>query len=162
MRAVKAGRGLPSTSKLQPLKPVLDEEGVLRCDGRLRYAEYLPWETCYPIILPRNHWVTTLIIKQAHEQTQHAGTNQVLAQLSVQYWIISAKEAIKEWGKECMRCRRRKLPQPSRLWPLCHNYVCGSLYEPSAKHLLTLGDLSLLNKEEARPVRRGTFVYSHA
>lgn len=62
----------------------------------------------YSIILPRSHWVTTLIIKQAHEQTQHAGTNQVLAQLSVQCWIISAREAIKEWEKECMQCRRRK------------------------------------------------------
>ena len=94
MRAVKAGRELPSASKLQPLRSVLDEDGVLRCDGSLRYAEYLPWETCFPIILPRSHWVTTLIIKQAHEQTQHAGTNLVLAQLSVQYWIISARVAI--------------------------------------------------------------------
>ena len=39
---------------------------------------------------------------------QHAGTNQVLAQLSVQYWIISAREAIREWERECMQCRRRK------------------------------------------------------
>ncbi|PFX14129.1 hypothetical protein AWC38_SpisGene21740 [Stylophora pistillata] len=108
MWAVKIGRKLPSTSKMQPLKPVLDEDGVLRCDGRPRYAEYLPWETRYPIILPRNHWVTTHIIKQAHEQTRHAGSNQVLAQLSVLYSIISAREAIKEWEKDCMQCRRRK------------------------------------------------------
>ncbi|XP_068760335.1 uncharacterized protein [Montipora capricornis] len=72
------------------------------------FATCLPWETCYPIILPRNHWITTLIIKHAHEQNQHAGTNQVLAQLSVQYWIISAREAIREWERECMQCRRRK------------------------------------------------------
>ena len=42
------------------------------------------------------------------------------------------------------------------------NYVFGSLYVPSAKHLLTLEDLLSLNKEEARPVRRGTFVCAHA
>ena len=119
IRAVKAERELPSASKLQPLRPVLDEDGILRCDGRVRYAECLPWETRYPIILPRNHWVTTLIIKQAHEQTQHAGTNQVLAQLSVQYWIISAREAIKEWEKECMQCRRRKAtPAKQTMAPL--------------------------------------------
>ena len=84
MQAIKAGRELPSASKVQPLRPVLDEDGVLRCDGRLCYTEYLPWETRLPIILLRSHWVTTLIIKQAHEQTRHVGTNQVLAQLSVQ------------------------------------------------------------------------------
>ena len=119
MQAIKAGRELPSARKLQPLRPVLDEDGVLRCDGRLRYAEYLPWETRFPIILPRSHWVMTLIIKQAHEQTRHAGTNQVLAQLSVQYWIISAREAIKEWEKECMQCRRRKaMPAKQIMVPL--------------------------------------------
>ena len=52
IRALKAGREIPGGSKLLPLRPVLDEEGVLRCDGRLRYAECLPWETRYPIILP--------------------------------------------------------------------------------------------------------------
>ena len=49
-----------------------------------------------------------LIVKHAHKQDHHAGTNQVLAQLSVQYWIISAREAIREWERECMQCRRRK------------------------------------------------------
>lgn len=38
IRAVKAERELPSASKLQPLRPVLDEDGILRCDGRLCYA----------------------------------------------------------------------------------------------------------------------------
>ena len=55
IRAAKAERELSSESKLQPLRPVLDEDGILRCDGRLRYAECLPWETRYPIILPRSH-----------------------------------------------------------------------------------------------------------
>ena len=54
-----------------------------------------------------------------------------------------------------------RLPQPSRLWPLCLSCVLGSLDVPSAKHLLTLGDLLSLNKEEARPVRRGTSTSIH-
>ena len=107
MRAVQAGKELPSGSKLQPLKPVLDEDGILRCDERLPYAEFLPWETHYPIILLRNHCVSRLIIKQAHEQSYHGGFNQVLSELSTQYWIISAREAIKEWERACMQCRRR-------------------------------------------------------
>ena len=86
---------------------MLDEDGVLRCDETLRYAECLPWETRYPITLSRHHWVRTLIIKEVHEQNQHAGTNHALAQLSAQGWIISAREAIKEWEKECMECGRK-------------------------------------------------------
>ena len=83
IRALKAGREIPGGSKLLPLRPVLDKEGVLRCDGRLRYAECLPWETRYPIILPCSHCVTMLIVKHAHEQDHHAGTNQV------QYYTIA-------------------------------------------------------------------------
>ena len=101
-RAVQAGKELPSGSKLQPLKPVLDEDGILQCDGRLRYAEFLPWETRYPIMLPRNHCVSRLIIKHAHEQSHHGGINQVLSELSTQYWLISAREAIKKWERACM------------------------------------------------------------
>ena len=98
IRALKAEREIPGVSKLLPLRPVRDEEGVLKCDGRLRYAECLPRKT---------HCVRRLIVKHAHEQ-DHVGTNQVLAQLSVQYWIISARQAIREWERESMQCRKKK------------------------------------------------------
>ena len=61
------------------------------------------------MILPRKSWVTKLIIKDAHEKRNHAfGTNQTLAILSARYWIISAREAIQEWERECADCRHRK------------------------------------------------------
>ena len=31
----------------------------------------------------------------------------MLSELSIHYWIISAREAIKEWERACMRCKRR-------------------------------------------------------
>ena len=89
---MKSGRELPGQSKLLPLKPILD------C---------LPWETPHPIIVPRYHQITKLIIKDSHEKNQRGGTNQVLAQLSSRYWIVSARETIREWETECMMCRRR-------------------------------------------------------
>ena len=60
------------------------------------------------IILPRHHWVMRLIIKYMHEQDHHGGSNQVLADLSAHYWIISAREAIKGWERDCMHWKRRK------------------------------------------------------
>ena len=86
----------------------MDSEGILRCDGRLQFADHLPWETRYPIILPRTHQVTRLIIKDAHERNEHGGTNQTLCCISGRFWIVSAREVIREWEKECMECRRRK------------------------------------------------------
>ena len=36
------------------------------------------------------------------------GTKHTLAALSAHYWIVSGREAIREWERECMECRRRK------------------------------------------------------
>ena len=52
--AVKAERELPSASKLQPLRPVLDEDGILQCDED--FAMH------YPIILSRSHSVKYEVI----------------------------------------------------------------------------------------------------
>ena len=93
--------------KLSPLNPALDDDGVLRCQGRLENAACLPWQTRHPIILPRSHAVTTLIVKDAHEACLHAGTNMVLSHLSQKYWILSARES------------NRKLNQQTRSWPHC-------------------------------------------
>ena len=63
----------------------------------------------FPIILPRKNQVTKLIVKHYHERGKHAsGTNQTLAALSSRFWIISGREEIREWEKECNECRRRK------------------------------------------------------
>ena len=53
-----------------------------------------------------------LIIKYMHEQDHHGGTNQVLADLSAHYWIISAREAIKEWEEIVCIAKEERPLQP--------------------------------------------------
>ena len=95
VKELQGTKGLQTGSKLAPSNPTLDEHGFLRCDGRLRYAKYPPWEARYPIILPKNHQVTQLIIKDMHERRLHGGTNEVLAELPSRFWIIAAREVIR-------------------------------------------------------------------
>ena len=45
-------RELPRHSKLLGLCSKRDSEGILRSDGQLIYAEILPHDVWYPIILP--------------------------------------------------------------------------------------------------------------
>ena len=91
------------------LNPVLDEEGCIRSNGRLQFAEYLPYDVRFPMILPRGHCVTKLIVKHYHEQANHtAGTNFVLSQINQKYWIIAAREEIREWERECNMCKRMR------------------------------------------------------
>ena len=111
---------LPRHSKLLALKPKLDEEGLIRSDGRLVNAEYLPYDTRFPIILPRKNWVTKLIVKAHHEKGNHRlGTNQTLSSLSTRFWIMQGREEIREYERECYGCRRSKvMPAKQIMAPL--------------------------------------------
>ena len=70
-------------------------------NGCLKYAEFLPYDVRFPIILPSKDWVTKLIV-----MNHNVGTNQTLFLLL--YWIIAAREEIIEWEKQCAFCKRRK------------------------------------------------------
>ena len=108
-KALVSGKPIPPKSPLIKLNPVLDEDGCIRCNGRLQFAEYLPYDVRFPKILPRGHWITKLIVKHYHEQANHsAGTNFVLSQMSEKYWVIAAREEIREWEGECNMCKRRR------------------------------------------------------
>ena len=50
--ALLKGRKLSAQSKLLRLSPRLDEDNLMRSDMRLKYAEFLPHDVRYPIILP--------------------------------------------------------------------------------------------------------------
>ena len=114
--ALKRGRAIPSSSALISLQPQLDEAGIMRCGGRLRYADHLPPDTRCPVILPKTSRVTSLIIKRSHESLGHAsGTNQVLAKLRERFWILSAREAIREFLNRCFTCRRLKAKPSSQI-----------------------------------------------
>ena len=108
-RALQENKLISKKSRLKTLVPLLDEDGLIRCDGRLRFAEFLPYNTRFPIILPRGSWTTKLIVKHFHEAGHHvSGTNHILANLSTKYWIPAAREEIRQWENECNECKRRK------------------------------------------------------
>ena len=81
--ALQRQKELPKNSKLLAFRPRLDEEGQMRCDSRLKYAEFLSHDARFPIILPRKHQVTKVIVKYFNEEGNHAsGTHQMLTVLS--------------------------------------------------------------------------------
>ena len=65
-------RFLKKSSSLYKLDPFLDEHGVLRVGGRLKRASFSS-EFKHPVILPRKHHVTDLVIGYYHQQVEHQG-----------------------------------------------------------------------------------------
>jgi len=81
--ALQWQRELPKKSKLLGLQPQLDKEGQMRCNGCLKYAEFLPQDAFFRIILPCKNCVMKLIVKHYHKKDNHAGgMNQLLTALS--------------------------------------------------------------------------------
>ena len=88
---------------------ILDEDGLLRSDGRLRYANYLPFDARYPVIQPRKSWVTRLIVKFYHERSNHAvGTNHTLPCFQPSSGSCKVERRFATAKKECCECRKRK------------------------------------------------------
>ena len=91
LRTVSIEENLLHNPKYEQWKSQLglfvDDKGLIRCRGRLSNAE-LPYSPKYPVLLPRSHHITTLIIQRYHEAVRHNGVKQILVQLRSQYWII--------------------------------------------------------------------------
>ena len=58
-----------------------DDDGVLRCRGRIENAVKLHYSTKHPVMLPGNHHLTTLYVQQAHTRVLHNGVKETLAEL---------------------------------------------------------------------------------
>ena len=106
--ALEAGEPVPRYSRLQPLSPQLDKEGLLRVGGRLRNAP-LPEETRHPVILPRDSRVTTLIVVSVHEKLMHSGPDHVLNDLRQAYWIPRGRALVRSVVHDCPVCRQRRV-----------------------------------------------------
>ena len=96
-----------------------DEEGVLRCRGRLGNAN-LPEDTKYPILLPRDHYLTRLIVEDCHRKVKHGGTKDTLTELRAEYWIPKGRQLVRKIIFNCTTCRRAqgkpyRLPKPAAL-----------------------------------------------
>ena len=79
---------LKKNSSIYKLDPVL-ENGLLRVGGRLEHAP-IENDAKHPIILPKRHHVTKLIIEYFHRASAHSGIEYTLSLIRQKYWILGA------------------------------------------------------------------------
>ena len=99
------GRHLPGISLLHRLNPIVTD-GLLRVGGRLDSAP-LPYDIKHHIILPECHFLTEIIIRDAHERAVgHCGVNATLNVLCQRFWILNPKVAVRRVISTCVTCKR--------------------------------------------------------
>lgn len=104
---MQKGQSFHCKSIIHNLDPYLDQDGILRVGGRIERAAMTQNEK-HPIILPRKHHFTTLLIRSAHMKTFHGGYALTAQKLQQSLWIVNARVAIKSVLYRCTTCFRLK------------------------------------------------------
>ena len=72
-----------------------DENQIWRCRGRIQNAE-VPFSTMHPILLDRNHFLSILAVRRAHERVMHGDVKATLTELRSQFWILKGRSFVEQ------------------------------------------------------------------
>ncbi|XP_043471735.1 uncharacterized protein LOC122504617 [Leptopilina heterotoma] len=106
IHALENNQSISKNSSLISLNPFLDQ-GIIKVGGRLVLAD-IPENQKHPIVLPKNHHVTKLIIKNEHLNRLHAGVNATLCGVRESYWPIDGRNTTRHIVRQCTTCFRAK------------------------------------------------------
>ena len=71
-RPSKDVKSVKKQSDIYCMDPFIGEDGLLRVGGRTRRSDQ-PLQVVHPVILPKDHHVTWIIIGHFYERTKHSG-----------------------------------------------------------------------------------------
>ena len=86
------------------LSPYKDSKDIVRVGGRVD-PTLVSYDDQRPALLPHNHHLSTLIVRDAHE-TCHSGVAATVAKIRKRYWIIKAHRIAKVIKQRCTTCRK--------------------------------------------------------
>ena len=89
----------------ESLKVFEDKAGVLHCKGQIENST-LPYSAKFPVLLPRKHHFTNLVILDCHESVKHNGVRESLAEVRSNYWIIKGRQTVKNLLSKCIVCKK--------------------------------------------------------
>lgn len=101
------GNAVKASSNLLSLSPFINEDDLIHVGSRLKNAE-LSSDVCHPILLPKNHDLTRLVIEQEHVRNAHAGTQATMAAVRQRFWPLSLRSVARKIVKKCVTCFKNK------------------------------------------------------
>ena len=104
---ISKGQPLPASHQLNKLSPFLDENGLLRRQGRLQHSKS-SYEIRHPILLSAMHYVVIKSTEDAHRAIFHEGREYVRIVLRQEYWIIGLRNALRNVKAKCVKCRKQR------------------------------------------------------
>ena len=111
--------------RYRKLAPMQDDDGVWRVGSRLRNSVPFTMDAKLPVIIPYNHKITLLIMRDSR-QFCHAGQDGTLSRFRAQgFWTLRAGHLAKKVRNDCIPCRRK----------INHGTLCQPMGEIPAERL---------------------------
>ncbi|XP_058446764.1 uncharacterized protein LOC131427516 [Malaya genurostris] len=141
LKLLQQNKNVHKKSLLRLLNPFIDERGLIRVGGRLRFADE-PYGIKHQIVIPGFHPFTKSLINFYHRKMLHGGITMTLAVVRDEFWPLTGRRAVRSVIRRCFRCVRsnpRPIQQPTGQLPIgrvtpneafTHTGVdyCGPLY----------------------------------
>ena len=86
---------------------LVENDRILRCVGKLVNSD-LEVDVRRPIILPRDHAYTTLVIRDCRERVLHSGVRATLADMRSRYWVLEGRQCVKKVLRKCVTCKKQE------------------------------------------------------
>lgn len=95
-------------SFLWKLTPCLNESRVICVNGRINDAVEVPYHTRRPMVLPKIHHVTNLIVNHYHCLWKHQNENTIISEIRRRYWIPHIRVVVRRIANTCPVCKIAK------------------------------------------------------
>ena len=105
----EAQRSLTQCSQLKTLERQFnlfqDEQGIWRYGGRFSSAD-ASFNVKHPILPPRDHHLTLLIVRRAHKRVLHNGVKDTLNEVQSKFWNVKGRSLVRKIIHQCVICKR--------------------------------------------------------
>ena len=104
---LKDPRDKPIPELIRNFNLFLDEHQVVRSDCRLGKAHYFSRDIIHPVLLPKLHSLTRLIIQDCHLKVRHLGVQSTLNKLRMSgFRLIKPFQSVKSIINPCAMCKK--------------------------------------------------------
>ena len=97
---------LRDKNALSSLNPFIDEDMTLRAGGRLANSTDIPFDTKFPLILPKNDADVDSLIRHIHQSNGHLQVNHCYHLLKKRFHIQGGRTTICRVLAKCSACQR--------------------------------------------------------
>ncbi|XP_062707477.1 uncharacterized protein LOC134288004 [Aedes albopictus] len=99
---------IPKSSSIFTMNPFLDKNRVLRMHGRISACEYASTDARNPIILPKDHHISKLIVQDYHQRYHHRNHETVLNELRQVFRIPKLRGMFRKVKSDCQTCKNQR------------------------------------------------------